>query len=197
VRHVASRHPDFLVIGVDANAAALRDTSRRFAAKPARGGLPNALLGRLALADAPGELAGLASSLTVLLPWGSLLRAVAAPDVEALSALRRLCNSGGQVRVLFGYAPRTDAAAIREHALPPLDDPATPSTLEGAYRDAGFAVTARTVYREEVRELPTTWAKRLAYSGHERRFVELRGRALPDSVANAAGDAPRDQTAER
>jgi 16S rRNA (adenine(1408)-N(1))-methyltransferase len=177
VRHVASRNPGWLVIGVDANVDALRETSRRFAAKPTRGGLSNALLGRLALADAPGQLAGLADSLTVLLPWGSLLGAVAVPDRVSLGALCRLCKPGAQVRVLFGYGPRTDAAAIRAHALPPLDGAATLGAFERAYLDAGLAVAARFVGRDEVRELPTTWAKRLAYSGHERRFVELRGRA--------------------
>jgi hypothetical protein len=177
VRHVASRNPDCLVIGVDANVDALRETSRRFAAKPARGGLSNALLGRLALADAPGELAGLVDSLTVLLPWGSLLRAVAVPDAAALGALRRLCKSDAELRVLFGYNPRTDGAAICTHELLPLDDPKTLAAFEGAYRDAGFAVKARTVETDEVRELPTTWAKRLAYSGHERWFVDLAGRA--------------------
>jgi len=177
VRQVASRHPDFLVIGVDANAAALRDTSRRFAAKPARGGLPNALLGRLALADAPGELAGLVDRLTVLLPWGSLLRAVARPEAAALVALRGLCKTGAEIRVLFGYGPAADRVAMRDFALPPLDDPATLVALERAYRDAGFALRARRVARDEVRELPTTWAKKLAYSGHERRFVELGGNA--------------------
>jgi hypothetical protein len=167
------------VIGVDANADPLRETSRRFAAKPARGGLSNALLGRLALADAPGELAGLGDSLTVLLPWGSLLRAVAVSDRDALRALRGLLRTGATLRVLFGYGPRTDGAVIRAHELPPLDDPAAMDALEHAYRDAGFAVAARFVAREEVRALPTTWAKRLAYSGHERHFVELSGRARP------------------
>ncbi len=177
MRYVASHNPDLLVIGVDANVDALRETSRRFAAKPARGGLTNALLGRLALADAPGELAGLADSLTVLLPWGSLLRALAVPDGDALRALRRVCRTGAAIRVLFGYGPRRDGAAIRAHALPPLDEPATLAALEDAYRDSDFAVAARFIDRNEVRDLPTTWAKRLAYSGHERRFIELAGNA--------------------
>ena len=178
VRHVAACNPECLVIGVDANADGLRELSRRFAAKPARGGLPNALLGRLALDAAPGELAGLADFLTVLLPWGSLLRAVAAPDVAALRALRALCKPSAQVRVLFGYGLHTDGAAMRELALPPLDAVATNLELETAYRVAGFDLAARDVDLDEVRALPTTWAKRLAYSGHERRFVELRGLAV-------------------
>jgi hypothetical protein len=177
VRSVAARNPDILVIGVDATAEGLRDASRRFAAKPSRGGQPNALLGRLALADAPGELAGLADTLTVLLPWGSLLAAVARPEAAALRPLRSLCKPEAQVRVLFGYGVETERAAMHELALPQLDAVAL-APLERAYANAGFAVAARFASLDEVRALPTTWAKRLAYSGHERSFVDLSGRAF-------------------
>jgi 16S rRNA (adenine(1408)-N(1))-methyltransferase len=164
------------VIGVDATADGLRDTSLRLAAKPSRGGLPNALLGRLALADAPGELLGLADVLTVLLPWGSLLAAVARPDAAALRSLRGICKAGAQVRMLFGYGAETERAAIRDLELPVLDA-GTLAALIRAYAGAGFAVTARFAALDEVRALPTTWAKRLTFSGRERRFVELQGRA--------------------
>lgn len=177
MRWTAARNPDVLAIGVDANADGLRETSRRLAAKPARGGLANAMLGRLSLQDAPGELAGMADRLTVLLPWGSLLRAVALPDEPALRALRALCKPDAQARFLFGYGPQTDGAVIDELALPSLDVPAAGLTLEACYRRAGLAVRARAVQLDEVRELPTTWAGRLAFSGHRRSFIELRGRA--------------------
>ncbi|MES1205586.1 MAG: rRNA methyltransferase, partial [Pseudomonadota bacterium] len=44
VRAAAKQHPERLIIGVDASVDGLREASRRFAAKPARGGLSNALL---------------------------------------------------------------------------------------------------------------------------------------------------------
>ena len=47
--------------------------------------------------------------------------------------------------------------------------------LCAAYGAAGCDVTARAMAREEVGELSTTWAKKLAFSGNERRFVELVG----------------------
>ena len=164
------------MIGVDATTEGLRDTSRRLAAKPTRGGLPNALLGRLALADAPGELAGLADALTVLLPWGSLLAAVARPDAAALHSLHGVCKPGARVRVLFGYGVETERAAMRDLALPPLEAD-TLTALERTYEEAGFTVAGRFVPLDEVRALPTTWAKRLAYSGRERQFIELAGRS--------------------
>jgi len=181
------------VIGVDATTEGLRDTSRRLAAKPTRGGLPNALLGRLALADAPGELAGLADALTVLLPWGSLLAAVARPDAAALHSLHGVCKPGARVRVLFGYGVETERAAMRDLALPPLEAD-TLTALERTYEEAGFTVAGRFVPLDEVRALPTTWAKRLAYSGRERQFIELAGRSLATATAQplprTEGDAP-------
>jgi len=177
VRRTAAAEPDCAVIGVDAAAAGLRETSRRLAAKPARGGLPNALCGRMALADAPGELAGLADRLTVLLPWGELLAAVARPDAGGLARLRGLCREGAELRVVFGHGPEAEAAAVRDLALPELTD-ANLAMLERRYREAGFEARARWMALEAVRALPTTWAKRLAFSGRARTFVEVRGRAM-------------------
>ena len=179
VRALAARHPDLLVIGVDAAADGLRAAARRVAAKPARGGLPNAMFGRLSLTDAPGELVGLADGLSVLLPWGSLLRAVARPEPAALCALRALCRPGAAVQIVFGYGAEADAAAMQALELPPLDGrgAATTGALEASYRAAGFSVSACLATRDDVRALPTTWAKRLAFSGRERRFITLTGQA--------------------
>jgi 16S rRNA (adenine(1408)-N(1))-methyltransferase len=132
-RRTARQQPTHLVIGVDANADGLREASRRSKAKP-----PNLLLGRLALEDAPGELAGLADRITVLLPWGSLLCAVALPDPDALTRLHALAHRDARLRVVLGYAEGADDAAITTLGLPHLDARA----LIGHYRRAGFAMTA-------------------------------------------------------
>ena len=65
-----------LAIGVDADAAGLRDASRR-AARPAhKGGLPNALFLAGDASAALGLLADQVDELRITLPWGSLLRRV-------------------------------------------------------------------------------------------------------------------------
>jgi 16S rRNA (adenine(1408)-N(1))-methyltransferase len=64
----AAADPNRLVIGIDANAAAMAEASRRAAAKPNRGGLPNALF-VVAAADAlPRELDETADLLTAYFP---------------------------------------------------------------------------------------------------------------------------------
>jgi 16S rRNA (adenine(1408)-N(1))-methyltransferase len=65
---VAAARPDRLVVGVDANAAAMAEASRRAAAKPRRGGLPNALFVVAAAEALPPELAGVAELVTAHFP---------------------------------------------------------------------------------------------------------------------------------
>lgn len=157
----ARADPTTLFLGVDAAAEPMREHARKAPA--------NALFGVLPLASAPGALEGLAQSLTVLLPWGSLLTAVATAQVAPLRGLT------ANARFVFGYGPRDGVG------LPPLDL----ATLEAGYAAAGFDLKARFITKDDVRALRTTWAGRLAFSGIERRFVELAPRV--DGSARAKG----------
>jgi hypothetical protein len=121
----------------------------------------------------PSELDGLATAVTVLLPWGSLLRAVAAPDPAALAGLRAMCAPGGSLVVVLGY----DAAADPASSLAPLSRERLGDELLPRYRDAGFDAAATPVSRDELRALGTTWASRLAF-GRERPFFRVAGRAV-------------------
>ncbi|OGQ13575.1 MAG: hypothetical protein A2138_16955 [Deltaproteobacteria bacterium RBG_16_71_12] len=145
------------MLGIDANAAALREVSKR--ARKRR--VNNVLFGVLALERAPGEIAGLASSLTVLLPWGSLLHAVAHGDVGPLLAT---CRAGAEVRLVFGYG----AIDQQREALPSLE----PADVVARYAARGVAIDARAL--DDLRALGTTWANKLAFSRHARRFVDVR-----------------------
>ncbi len=166
-------------MGVDANADNLRAASQRAAGKPARGGLPNLIFGRLALEAAPGELVGLADEISVLLPWGSLLAAVAggAPGLDdaataRISALAALGKADARLRVIFGHGP-TDAAGTASLGLPDMTTPGFPAQLAARYRAAGLEAQVRALALDEVRALPTTWAKKLAFAGKPRRFFEV------------------------
>jgi len=153
----------------------MREVSRKSSRKLSRGGVPNALFGRLSLEDAPGELVRLADVLTVLFPWGSLLRAVAAPELAALRKLGAIGKPGARVSFLYGYEAERDARALEEHGLPNLEAPSALRILEAAYAAAGFQVQARYASRKEVASIESTWAKKLSFSGSERVFVTLEG----------------------
>lgn len=175
---LAKNRPGTLVIGTDSNADNLRDISHKAARKPSKGGLPNILFGQIVLEQAPGELAGFADSLSVLLPWGSLLQAVACPNIEALARLRSLCKTNADLLIIFGYSPMTDARMVQELELPSLTDEWIHGSLVHCFLEANFKVRAKRISTKEIQELPTTWAKKLAFSGKDRTFVKIEGRGI-------------------
>jgi 16S rRNA (adenine(1408)-N(1))-methyltransferase len=155
----ARAEPKRLYVGIDSNAENLAEISRKAMRKPARGGAPNAMFVRAAVEALPEELAGLAHRVTILLPWGGLLRAVMEPDVALLRGLRALCRPGASLLVVAGEA-------ITEAVVP-------------AYRAAGFDAKVVSMTAAEVRKLRTTWASRLAF-GRPRVFSQISACAIID-----------------
>lgn len=96
----------------------------------------------------------------MLLPWGSLLRAVALGEGDGLRRLRALCAPRAELEIVVG-----DGEAGIE----------SPDGLLERYREAGFDVSAERARAAEVADLGTTWAKRLARSDRGRSFWRLSG----------------------
>jgi len=172
----ARREPGALVIGIDASAAGMAESSLRAARSPRRGGLPNALFVVAAAEWPPPELAGLADELTILFPWGSLLRGTVALDDTAAAGIARLVRTGGSVEAFVSITERDGLE------LPPLcreDGPAI------AWRWACHGLKLA-VFEPASPELITatdsTWARRLG-AGRSRRADRRR--------LTGAGDAPR------
>jgi 16S rRNA (adenine(1408)-N(1))-methyltransferase len=166
-RHVlaaAARRPDTLVVGVDTNAAAMADSSRR--ASRGRAALPNALFAVAAAERPPEALHGMAGSLTVNFPWGSLLRGLLGEDDAVLAGVARLMAPGVEGAALLSVVPRD--------GMPPVPPPAS---LAPAYARHGLElVEMRAATPEEVAASGSSWAKRLR-AGRERPVTLLKLRA--------------------
>jgi 16S rRNA (adenine(1408)-N(1))-methyltransferase len=159
----AARQPDTLVIGVDANAAAMADSSRRASRRDA---LPNALFAVAAAERPPRALHRLARSLTVNFPWGSLLRGLLGADDAVLAGVAQLMAPGAEGAVLLSVVPRD--------AVPPVPPRAS---LVSAYERHGLdLVEMRQATPEEVAASRSSWAKRLR-AGRDRPVTLLRFRA--------------------
>ena len=163
-RHVlaaAARDPDTLFVGVDANAAAMADSSRR--ASRGRAALQNALFAVAAAERPPEALHGLAGSLTVHFPWGSLLRGLLGEDDAVLTGVARLMAPGAEGAVLLSVVPRD--------GMPPVPPR---STLAAAYERHGLElVEMRPATAAELAASGSSWAKRLR-AGRERPVTLLR-----------------------
>ena len=168
VLHRAVENPTELVLAIDASHVAMRESSRRAAAPVRKGGLPNASFIASGVEQLPGELAGLASLVTVHFPWGSLLRAAAGRDAEATERIAGLVAPGGRLRLLL-------SAADRDATSGGLDD-LDPAAVLSAYHALGMEPGAcRSASAEDVQAAHSTWGRRLLASGRDRRtwLIEL------------------------
>ncbi|HEX5825404.1 MAG TPA: hypothetical protein VFY18_13180 [Candidatus Limnocylindrales bacterium] len=170
----ARREPGALVIGVDASAAGMAESSLRTARPERRGGLPNALFVVAAAECPPSDLHGIADELTILFPWGSLLRGALALDDAAAAGIARLVRAGGRVEVLASATERDG------QGVPPLraeDGPA----IARRWACRGLALTTfEPASAPQIAASGSTWARRLGASGG-------RGRADGPSDAGAIG----------
>lgn len=143
-----------MVIGIDANASAMAEASRR--AQRGRTRLANALFLVEAAGSLPGPLAGVASLVTITMPWGSLLRGVLGLDEQALRGVASVVARGGRVELLASVV-----AADRVDGLERLDaDAAAP--IAAAWRSIGFElVSMRPASYAEVAITRSSWARRL------------------------------------
>jgi len=153
------------------------DASRRAAAKPARGGVPNAIFLQAALETLPGELAGIATALTVNYPWGSLLRAVALPDPALLDRLAALAAPGATLDIVVNMQPLRDAPYAERVGLGSAALAHDHACLAAAYAGAGFAI--RSIAAPSGPVHATRWGSQLHYAGRAILHVRAIRSGLP------------------
>jgi 16S rRNA (adenine(1408)-N(1))-methyltransferase len=146
--------------------------------RAARAGLTNVIYVRASIEDPPAELFGVADQVTAILPWGSLLAALARPVVPRLENVRRLCAPGATLTVVLGVDAERDRAEALRLGFPAL----TAAHFEGAfaagYAAAGFTVTSvRALTSEDLARWPSSWARRLAF-GRPRPVFQIEARAV-------------------
>jgi 16S rRNA (adenine(1408)-N(1))-methyltransferase len=105
----------------------------------------------------PVELCGRADEVTILFPWGSLLRGVLVLDPGAAAGIAGLVAPGGRVRALVSVTDRDAANA----GLEPLRA-ADRDRLAERWAPFGLRLAAfEPVTAEEVHGTGSTWARRL------------------------------------
>jgi 16S rRNA (adenine(1408)-N(1))-methyltransferase len=166
----AAAEPSALVIGIDAAAAAMAESSRR----ADRRGPRNALFlaaGAAALAESP--LAGQADVVAVSFPWGSLLRGVLGRDEAALRGIAAIVRPGGRVEILASVVPgdRIDGVDCLDGSIRPL--------IADAWLAAGLRLTEMgPATAAEVASTGSTWARRLGAARPVWRLAGVRSASI-------------------
>jgi 16S rRNA (adenine(1408)-N(1))-methyltransferase len=153
---LAETEPGSLVIGIDADAASMAETSRRAARPLAKGGRPNLLFVAAAAEAPPHELLGLADEVRILFPWGSLLRGVLGADARVARGIADLVRSGGHVSAIVSVTSRDglgDLAALGPDGV---------GSMAAAAPHSGLRLMGtRQLDAEDVRATRSTWGRRL------------------------------------
>jgi 16S rRNA (adenine(1408)-N(1))-methyltransferase len=172
---LARSNPDVLVVGLDAGPDAMRKTAARAAAKPTKGGLPNAQFVWASVEQLPAELTG-ATEVHVLMPWGSLLRALVLPDEAVLRRIAAACALGAQFLVTLNlHAWRPPVPEVG--AAPEPTPESALGELVAAYGRAGWRLDSADYLADpQIAELGTSWTKRLGSSRDALAVLALRGR---------------------
>ncbi len=158
IYRLAQRHSNWLCIGVDANAAQMRDASFRAGRKLSRGGARNLWFVRGAVEALPHALDGLADELHIYFPWRSLLVMVIRPDPTVLANIARLGKPGAILRVRIN-ATILDAALLETH---PRMSSAGGENLVAELEPAFAAAGIRLVHSQlEWNSTRTSWSRRL------------------------------------
>ncbi|HVH86127.1 MAG TPA: hypothetical protein VM912_05340 [Terriglobales bacterium] len=157
------REPERLFLASDANASGLLETAWKATRKPTRGGVANLICIAEPLDVLAQELSRVADRVTVVLPWGSLLRAVAAPEIASLRQIANLCLPCASLEIVFSYDPQRDLREGARLGLSLLNDEHITSKLPRLYEEAGLSVASvEEIPLRELAKYETTWAKRLA-----------------------------------
>jgi 16S rRNA (adenine(1408)-N(1))-methyltransferase len=156
VRAAAAREPARLVLGLDANAAAMAEASRRAARPGRKAGLPNAAFVVAAAEMPPAELLGLAELVTVSFPWGSLLRGVVGRDAAVAAGVAALVADGGALEVLLAPIERDNLDGIPTTTDEIAAGAATAFSPHGLDIEVVCEPTAAAI-----RATGSTWARRL------------------------------------
>jgi 16S rRNA (adenine(1408)-N(1))-methyltransferase len=154
----AAAEPTTLALGIDADAAAMAEASRRAARSPTKGGLPNALFLVAAVETLPEPLGHRFDEVTVLFPWGSLLRGIVAAEPALLGGLVDLLTADGRLTIMLSLTEH-DAGlggvptSLDRDALGPLTSAAAAAGLD--------VVGCRLATRDEVLATGSSWSKRI------------------------------------
>jgi 16S rRNA (adenine(1408)-N(1))-methyltransferase len=152
----AARDPRTLVLGLDASAAAMAESSRRAAGSVRRGGLPNAAFILAAAEAPPAGLCGVAQLVTVQFPWGSLLRGCVGADAAAADGVASLVGAAGVLQLLLAPVARDGLDGV------PTDAASLVGAVAATFAPRGFDVlVARLATPAEIAASGSTWGRRL------------------------------------
>lgn len=176
VYELAKKNPDKFIIGIDPDHSSVEKFSAKIGKKKAKGGLPNALYVLGDVSDLPDELTGVANQVFINFPWSSLLHGIVCGDANTWKNIKKVCQPGARISIVFGYDPGLEQSLAESFHLPKLSMKYIQQQMIPRIQSLRFEVLGiHEVTKDMLMNFPSDWAKRLAF-GKDRQYyaIELR-----------------------
>ncbi len=156
----AVKIPNILFIGIDPSHTQLEEYSQR----AVKNKIGNVLFVLGSVEQLPPELENLANSLYIILPWGTLLQSIVAPDAARLESISVLLKLGGNLEIVFGYDPAREPTEYTRLNLAEISEGYIKNAIVPAFKKAGLQNTMlRELDKNDLKNFETTWAKKLTF----------------------------------
>ncbi len=164
----ALKNPETFYIGVDPSQKQLELYSK----KVLKNKLNNVLFVVGSIELFPDELYGIASKITIILPWGSLLGAVVSADEYLLNILKKTLKQNGSMQMLFGYSQEIEPTETSRLELENLDINYINSILLPKYEVNGFnCVQVKELDKRDLKHFESTWSRKLVFGQNRPMFL--------------------------
>jgi len=152
-------NPSTLYVGID---PAPKQTDE-YAKKATRKKLNNLLYVVGSFELFPAELVGSADKLNIILPWGSLLQAVAKPSTETVKKLTSILKPNGNLEIIFGYDSELEPNQTDRLNLGEINENSIKTEILPVFEKGGFALNELSLMTtNELKQVESTWGKRIS-----------------------------------
>jgi 16S rRNA (adenine(1408)-N(1))-methyltransferase len=118
-------------------------------------------------------LNGKVDKLYVILPWGSLLKAIAQPDENVIDKFASILKSEGLLNVVFGYNTDLEPNQANKLDLWDIDDGYVKNQIIPVFAKRFALMNFKSVYKSRLKELESTWGKRISTRANRKIFELL------------------------
>lgn len=165
----ALKNPDTFYIGVDPSAKQLEIYSK----KANKDKLENVLFVVGSIEVFPQEIIGVANSLSVILPWGSLLKQIVNADFESIKKLCSCVKKPGEIEIILGYHKELEPSEVARLELQELNEDYIKQNLIPVFFNLGYTdVSVSQMQKQVLQDFETTWSKKLTF-GQDRPIFRI------------------------
>lgn len=155
-------NPQNLYIGIDPNQKQLETYSK----KANKNKVENCIFIIGSIEIPIPELYKSADEISIIFPWGTLLKAIATRETHLLKNIRDMLKDHGKLVIIFGYEKDFEPTEYERLALTEVNPEEIRSELSKFFSNSN--VTLDLINTKEMKEIESTWGKKLSFNPYRK-----------------------------